>query len=134
MENHKGEFAVIIAGYPQLIEDFLDANPGLRRRFFKNTWDIPDYEPQTLQFIFEQHVTKQNRRLEPKLQEKLPDFFANWYAERDEKTFGNAGDVLNLYEEMDEQRSFRVKTAQPENDYRFTITVADVPERLRSYL
>jgi len=132
MENHKGEFAVIIAGYPQRIEYFLDANPGLRRRFSdKNTLTIPDYDPQTLQFIFEQQIAKQKRELDQTLQEKLPNFFANWYAERNEETFGNAGDVLNLYEEMDEQRSFRIKD-QAGN--RFTLTVADVPERLRPYL
>ncbi|OQY55352.1 MAG: hypothetical protein DRR08_20055 [Candidatus Parabeggiatoa sp. nov. 2] len=134
MENHKGEFAVIIAGYPQRIEDFLQANPGLHRRFSdKNTLTIPDYDPQTLQLIFEQQIAQQKRQLHQTLQEKLPNFFANWHAERNEETFGNAGDVLNLYDEMDEQRSFRLKD-QTDNSNRFTLTEADVPERLSPYL
>jgi SpoVK/Ycf46/Vps4 family AAA+-type ATPase len=134
MENHKGEFAVIIAGYPQRIEDFLAANPGLPRRFSdKNTLTIPDYEPETLQFIFEQQVAKQNRQLDKTLQNKLPDFFSNWHAERDEETFGNAGEVLNLYDEMDEQRAIRIQS-QPASGNRFILTVDDVPERLRPCL
>ncbi|MEK8020955.1 MAG: AAA family ATPase [Candidatus Parabeggiatoa sp.] len=134
METHKGEFAVIIAGYPQRIEEFLETNPGLPRRFSeKNRVTIPDYDPQTLQFIFEQYVTQQNRQLDKPLHDQLPDFFTNWYAERDEETFGNAGDVLSLYEEMDEQRAIRVQS-QPDNSKRFTLTEADVPERLRPTL
>jgi hypothetical protein len=53
MSNHLGAFAVIIAGYPEEIERFLEINPGLRRRFSaNNTLDIPDYDPEILHSIF----------------------------------------------------------------------------------
>lgn len=135
MSNHIGEFAVIIAGYPQRIESFLDANPGLRRRFAggANVLTISDYEPATLQHIFEQHVNKQERQLDKSLEDNLPNFFNNWYAERDEESFGNAGEVLNLYDEMEEQRATCVRHEKDDN-HRFTLTMADVPERLRPYL
>jgi SpoVK/Ycf46/Vps4 family AAA+-type ATPase len=41
MENHRGEFAVIVAGYPAEMTGFLDSNPGLRNRFDRVV-DFPD--------------------------------------------------------------------------------------------
>jgi SpoVK/Ycf46/Vps4 family AAA+-type ATPase len=99
MSDRMGEFAVIIAGYPKEIDDFLNINPGLPSRFdSENTVIIPDYDPKTLQLIFEQQVSKQKRQLDNNLQTKLAEFLAHWHADRDEKTFGNARDVLNLYQ------------------------------------
>ncbi len=133
MSNHLGAFAVIIAGYPQEIERFLDANPGLRRRFsLANTLEIPDYPPETLHHIFSQLVTTHNHHIAPELGQRLPDFFANWHANRDERTFGNAGEVVNLYQEMDERRIVRTRGLPDEQ--RYQLAVDDVPERLQSFL
>lgn len=33
MEAHRGQMAVVLAGYPEQMEDLLDSNPGLRSRF-----------------------------------------------------------------------------------------------------
>ncbi|AUI69628.1 AAA family ATPase [Beggiatoa leptomitoformis] len=134
MSNHVGKFAVIIAGYPQRIEQFLNTNPGLRRRFGEgNMLTIPDYSPETLQTIFTQQVAREHRYLAPELQEKLPLLFHNWYQARNPENFGNAGDVLNFYQMLDEQRIMRVRT---ENDkqQRFTLSLADIPENMRAYL
>ena len=63
----------------------------------------------------------------------MPDFFANWYDNRDEKTFGNARDVLNLYQKMEQHRASRVRDKKDDSQ-RFTLTTEDVQERLRPYL
>jgi len=47
MENNRGRIAVIVAGYPKEMDDFLQANPGLRSRF-DVTVDFPDYTDREL--------------------------------------------------------------------------------------
>lgn len=51
MENHRGEFAVIVAGYPLEMKGFLDSNPGLRNRF-DEVVHFPDYSNSELLTIF----------------------------------------------------------------------------------
>ena len=134
MSDKMGEFAVIIAGYHDEIDEFLAINPGFASRFDEeNTITIPDYKPETLQIIFEERVKKEQRQLDKQLETKLPDFFANWYTNRDEKTFGNARDVLNLYQKMEQHRASRIRKKKNDSQ-RFTLTMEDVPERLHPYL
>ena len=133
MTNYMGEFSVIIAGYPDKIEGFIAANPGLKSRFsLENTLTIPDYNSSTLQYIFEQKVKKEGRQIQPELQKALPFLFENIYAERT-KDFGNARYIMNLYQEMNGSRSERV-ARHAENSDRMQLTTTDVPIRYQAFL
>ncbi|HEX8245481.1 MAG TPA: AAA family ATPase [Longimicrobium sp.] len=52
MEDHRNDFAVIVAGYEDEMTEFIGSNPGLRSRF-KTYIDFPDYTPAELTVIFE---------------------------------------------------------------------------------
>ena len=135
MTQHMGEFSVIAAGYPEKINVFLDANPGLKSRFSpQNVIHIPDYSPDILHHIFEQKVRENHRYLSTNLARLLPAFIKNWHEERNPINFGNARDVINLYEEMDRRRSTRVIDMEVDKDHRNEMITDDVPDRFSHLL
>jgi hypothetical protein len=52
MEDRRDELVVVVAGYPQLMREFLSSNPGLRSRF-RRIVTFPDYDLDELVTIFE---------------------------------------------------------------------------------
>jgi len=52
MEEHRGKIVVIVAGYPEEMEKFLDSNPGLRSRF-DTAIQFEDYSPRDQMQIFD---------------------------------------------------------------------------------
>ena len=99
MTARAGQFAVIIAGYPEQINNFLESNPGLHRRF-ANQIVMKDYEPKVLESIFRDKMVKDEYGFDEEMEELFSYFIKNWFEARDEKKFGNAGDVINLFDDM----------------------------------
>ena len=52
MEDHRHDLAVIVAGYPDEMRQFIDSNPGLRSRF-THYIDFPDYTAAELVEVFQ---------------------------------------------------------------------------------
>ena len=97
MEDRKGDFVVIAAGYPEEMEAFLNSNPGLKSRFAQ-TFIFEDYSPDELISIFIQLLKKEDYVISPEAKEILQKEFTALYRKRD-KTFGNARLVRKLFEE-----------------------------------
>lgn len=96
MEDKRGDLAVIVAGYPQPMEEFIEANPGLKSRFSRYL-HFPDYEPQDLLAIFEKYVREGGYRLAPEAREKALEIFTTLHKRRD-RHFGNGRTVRNAFE------------------------------------
>ena len=62
MEDHKGEFVVIFAGYKEEMKEFIDSNPGIVSRI-GYTFNFEDYEPNELTEIFEKNVEKAGMKM-----------------------------------------------------------------------
>ncbi|MEH6907520.1 AAA family ATPase [Neobacillus drentensis] len=96
MTGHEygGKFAVIMAGYPEEMRSFLDANPGLRSRFPQsNLIHLPNYSNEELIRIAEQVASDNDYFLS---EEAKTEINQRLDRERVDDTFGNARTVHNI--------------------------------------
>ena len=105
LENKKGEFVCIAAGYRDDMKEFLKMNTGLPSRFNKQI-EFPDYNAKELELIFLSMAKKKGFRLEQEASDKLHIEFENMYNRRGD-TFGNARDVRNFLDVAIERRRMR---------------------------
>ncbi len=107
------DIAIIVAGYPQEMEIFLESNPGLKSRF-NMYYDFADYVPQELMQIAEFSAGKKGVQFNPGAQDVLYKYLVDKYRDRD-KFFGNARLVNSIVDEAKMNLGLRImKTAKPE--------------------
>ncbi|MBQ8688378.1 MAG: AAA family ATPase [Ruminococcus sp.] len=126
MEDHRDEFIVIVAGYPDEMEQFLESNPGLHSRFRTKIY-FEDYKPDELLEIF--RGTCKRYALTPSSEAELHvlDYFRKRCAERDEN-FANARDVRNFVDSALSNQANRLAgiTAEISDETLTTLTLEDV--------
>lgn len=96
MEEHRDNLIVIVAGYPDLMEIFLESNPGLRSRFSKYI-NFKDYTPEELFYIFQGMCETSGYKLSTDAADWAQEFFFNRYENRG-KNFANGREVRNYFE------------------------------------
>ncbi|MFO7447030.1 MAG: AAA family ATPase [Ignavibacteriaceae bacterium] len=96
MEDDRGRFIVIAAGYTEEMNKFLKSNPGLQSRF-NRTITFEDYTPEELYSIAENLFIEKEHETDEEVKEQLKKYFNRIYRIRD-KNFGNARVVRNLTE------------------------------------
>lgn len=128
MDNDRDRLVVIVAGYPDKMNAFLRSNPGLPRRFPRgNIIPFPDYEPDALFTILLGMLRYRGLRWVAELEPLLRRVVAGMYAARDE-TFGNAGEMRNLTQELETNWARRVRAVITE-----PVTPEDLPQAYRGY-
>lgn len=92
--EYGGKFAVILAGYPEEMRSFLQANPGLRSRFPEsNMIELPDYSNEELVKIGVKVANENDYFLTESAKRALSYKIEQ---ERVDQTFGNARAVKNI--------------------------------------
>ena len=122
MEDLREDFVVIVAGYTELMKEFIGSNPGLKSRFNKYI-EFPDYTADELVKIFYTMTEKYNYRLTDKAKEKAEEKIRKMEAEKGPH-FANARDVRNLFEKIVTNQATRLAEL-PDADIR-EITEADI--------
>ena len=111
MEDDRGKFVVIAAGYKDKMEEFLQMNPGLASRF-THKLHIDDYNEDELLAIFKKMAQKENYVLSPTAEFKALDVIYKMLVTKDE-SFGNAREMRNLLDQTVQQLSIRVSQMDP---------------------
>lgn len=127
MEDYKDKFFVIAAGYPELMEKFINSNPGLKSRFTHHFY-FDDYNSSELAEIFKIFSEKEkysfNEDAEKFLIEKLDSLIDNT-----DGSFGNARFVRNLFSETKIELSKRYHLLEDEEKDFYslnTILISDI--------
>ena len=130
MEDNRGKFVCIAAGYTNDMRRFLDSNPGMRSRF-NVVVNFRDYKPNELEEIFRRMIAggKQAYTLSDDAEEHLSIFFKMMYNMR-QKDFANARSVRNVYEEAKKRHNSRIQAERAEgrnvDNQRFVLSREDI--------
>lgn len=124
MEDRREELVVIVAGYPDEMDRFMDANPGLRSRFPK-TIEFPDYTTEELVAIFEKICADAHYRLTDQARQAVSAWLESFPRG---KGFGNGRLSRNLFEDAVTRHATRVVGLEaPTDDDLVELVAADIP-------
>ena len=127
MEDNRGRIAVIIAGYPDEMERFLEANPGVKSRF-NRYFHFDHYTPKEMCQIFELFCSQMGYELTTGGREKLMEHLEVAYQNRT-RTFGNGRYARNLLEKTLEQHANRIVNLHVMTDMALQeLTEEDIPD------
>ena len=106
MSDGDGDLAIIVAGYPDEMNSFMESNPGLKSRF-SMYYDFPDYTPQELMKITDYTSQKRAVVLNAEARDFMYKKLVDAYRDRD-KTFGNARYVNKLIDDAKMNMGLRI--------------------------
>lgn len=130
MEDNRDRVVVIVAGYKDEMEKFINANPGLQSRFTRYI-DFPDYSATDLYDIYMLSINKYKYRLDPDAQAYLRKSLKN-AVDTKSRYFGNARYVRNLFERTITNQADRLGATSNHTDRQLQqITFEDVEKAVR---
>jgi SpoVK/Ycf46/Vps4 family AAA+-type ATPase len=130
MENLRGRIAVIAAGYPGPMAEFLDANPGLASRFTVRV-HFPDYASDELLQILDAMAAGEGYRFTPEARTKVLAWFDVQRAARPD-SFGNGRAARGLLETLEASLGTRTMLLDDADEETLSLfTAEDVPDARR---
>lgn len=123
MEDNREDLIVIVAGYTDLMKDFIDSNPGLASRFNRYML-FPDYTIEEMLAIFDMRAKKAGYRLDEDARETLAEELKKAAEDED---FGNARGVRNLFEKAVSRQADRLaRLKNPAREDLMRLTKEDI--------
>ena len=123
MEDHRGEFCVILAGYRNQMADMISSNPGFKSRI-QFELDFPDYSRDELFDIASLMLEKRGYTITAESRNKILDL-ADF--KRKQPNFANAREIRNILDQVIMNQNLRVAGADDKE-----IGLADVNEYITS--
>ena len=123
MEDHRGRFCAILAGYKNEMKSMISSNPGLESRI-QFTLEFPDYSREELGQIAIKFLEKKKYKIDTAALDLFLDI-TEYYRNRD--NFANARTVRNILDQVIMNQNLR--TEDDENDDG-TIIKSDVEDYL----
>jgi SpoVK/Ycf46/Vps4 family AAA+-type ATPase len=129
LEDDRGKFICIVAGYTDQMHDFIDTNPGLKSRFTQ-TIHFDDYTPDELTQIFLHLAEGKSFTVDDDTRAAIHRQFEQLYLRRD-KNFGNAREARRIFDEAVERQSQRLVKLMSDPGFQesdmFCLTKDDLP-------
>lgn len=122
MEDKRGQFCAILAGYRDEMESLLDANPGFKSRI-QFILDFPDYSREELGEIAKMFLAKKRYVIEDSALERFLDVIEFF---RNQPGFANARTVRNIIDQVLLNQNLRTEDVEGDN----TIIADDVDDYL----
>ena len=104
MEDMRGQFVLILAGYTEPMANLLSSNPGFRSRI-KDYLEFPDYTVDEAEDIFKSMAKGAGLRISKEGMEK---FRERYEVELTKADFGNARSVRNILDEAISKHALRL--------------------------
>ncbi|MFL1896856.1 AAA family ATPase [Aquimarina sp. 2-A2] len=131
MEDQRDNLVVVVAGYPDEMEEFIQSNPGLQSRF-NRYFGFDHFSAEALLKIFKLIAAKGDFVLTKDAEEKLNAIIERLHEKRF-KGFGNARVMRNLFEKIIERQANRIVSIAPlTEDILITLVEDDIPEILKT--
>lgn len=125
MEDQRGDFAVIVAGYDDLMQQFIESNPGLKSRFNKFI-HFEDYTAEEMYEIFNALCSKNAYIVTDEASDIIKNYFIAICEEHDDG-FANARTARNFFESVISKQASRIASKKDKTEEVLsTITEEDV--------
>ncbi len=126
MEDYRGQFMCIVAGYTREMDDFIASNPGLERRF-PNVIVFEDYSLDEMCDIFKSMAASGGLKLGEGVMEAARELIRK---KSTSPTFGNAGGVRNILDKAKAAMNRRLFTQGSGSDPEelVTLTADDIKQ------
>lgn len=127
MEDHRDDLVVIVAGYTDLMKEFVESNPGLKSRFNKYIF-FKDYTGEQLFDIFTKMCEKQDYVPNEPGKKYVMEYLSK-RADSHDENFANAREVRNYIERSIARQASRIVELKDVSDKQLrTLTKSDLAE------